>query len=121
MSLAAVFYLVLYGLISVAGIVSDIHDRKPSWFVACAVTANLIEAFLIAAYWHPVLVTGLGFVALTSFVLAMCWELYAGVVDLRDPELATLSNVRKAIWLMVAALLLVPAYVLAGLAAFNAL
>jgi len=115
------FYFVVFCLLSIAGICDDYRDRRPSWFLGCAIVANLIVAYLFVAYWQPTLRASLGSIASVAFVAAMCWELFQGAEDIRalyaDPEVSHAVTVVTA---LAYPLICLPAFIVAGLTAFRA-
>ena len=124
MSLWTIIYLALFGVLGMAGLWDDVRDRRPTWFLGCAVISNLTVIYLFVAYWQPSLRAPWGVVAPLAFVASMCWELFQAVEDIRalrsDPEL---SEGQQRVVASVAAIALpvmcLPAFVVAGISAFR--
>jgi len=124
MSLWTIIYLAFFGVLAAAGLWDDVRDRRPTWFLGCAVLSNLTVLYLFVAYWQPSLRVPLGVVAPLAFVASMCWELFQAIEDIRalrsDPEL---SEGQQRVIASVAAIALpamcLPAFVLAGISAFR--
>jgi hypothetical protein len=124
MSWWAVVYFGLFGVLSVAGLWDDFCERRPAWFLTCAVVSNLIVAYLIVAYWRQSLSAALGIVAPVAFVVSMGWELFQEVEYLHemhsDPELSEgEQNVFTHITAIVTLAICLPAYIVAGISAFR--
>ena len=119
-----ILYLGLFAVLSVAGLLDDYRDRRPAWFLACAVASNFTVIYLFVAFWQPSLLSGLGVVAIAAFIASMCWELFQAIADIRalraDPELSDTQQ-RVVAGMTVVALLLIclPAFVIAGMSAFR--
>lgn len=124
MSWWIVIYLVLFAVLSVAGLLDDYRDRRPAWFLACAVASNFTVIYLFVAFWQPSLRFGLSVAAIAAFIASMGWELYQAIEDIRairaDPELSETQQ-RVVAGLTVIALLVIclPAFVIAGMSAFR--
>ncbi len=124
MSWWAIIYFGLFGVLSVAGLWDDFFERRPAWFLACAVASNLIMADLIVAFWRPSLSAALGIVAPVAFVVSMCWELFQAVEDLRtlhsDPDLSESEQRFVTIFTAITLpVLCLPAFIVAGISAFR--
>lgn len=125
MSWWIVIYLGLFGVLSAGGMWDDYRDRRPAWFLACALISNLTVIYLFVAFWQPSLRSPLGLVAPMAFIASMCWELFQAVEDIRslraDPELSETQQ-RVVATISAVALLVVclPAFVVAGISAFSA-
>ena len=124
MSWWAIIYFGLFGVLSVAGLRDDFCERRPAWFLACAVVSNLIVAYLIVAYWREFLSAAWGIVAPVAFVVSMCWELFQAVEDLRewhsDPDL--LESEQRFVTIFTAItfpVMCLPAFIIAGISAFR--
>jgi hypothetical protein len=117
-------YLALFGALSAGGVWDDYRDRRPAWFLACAVLSNLIVIYLFVALWQPSLRLPWDLVAPVAFIASMCWEVFQAVEDIRslraDPELAEAQQ-RALATITAVALLLVclPAFIIAGISAFS--
>jgi hypothetical protein len=124
MSWWIVVYLGLFGVLAVAGLWDDYCDRRPAWFLGCAVISNLTIICLFVAFWNPPLHSILGGIAPVLFIASTCWELFQAVEDLRnqraDPQLSK-SQERLAgiVTALVLPLISLPAIVVAGIDAFS--
>lgn len=118
-------YFALFGLLALAGIWDDYSDRRPVWFLCCAVLSNLVIVFLFIAFWYPLLSNSLGFAAPVVFLGSVGWEVYEAVRDIRalrsDPELSE-SQQRFVATLTAVAIpvICLPAFIVAGITAFRA-
>jgi hypothetical protein len=117
-------YLGLFGVLSAGGLWDDYRDRRPAWFLACAVLSNLTVIYLFVAFWQPSLRLSLGLVAPVAFVASMCWELFQAVEDIRalraDPELSeTERGVVATMTAVALPLVCLPAFIVAGISAFS--
>lgn len=113
-------YFIMFCVLSVAGIWDDCRDRRPAWFLGCAIVSNVIIAYLFVAYWQPTMRSALGSIASAAFVAAMCWELFQATEDIRAlqtaPEFSRAVTVVTAITYPV---ICSPAFIVAGLTAFR--
>ena len=119
-----ILYLVLYAVLALAGLWEDYHDNRPAWFFGLAVLSNVTIVYLFVAFWYPALRIRLGIVAPAAFVASICWEVFQAVEDIRalatDPELSeTQQRVVAAITAVTLTALCMPAFVIAGIAAFR--
>jgi hypothetical protein len=117
----AVVYFTMFCALSVAGIWDDCRDRRPTWFLGCAIVSNVIIAYLFVAYWQPTIRVPLGSIASVAFVATMCWELFQASEDIR--ALHTAPEISRAITVITAIaypVICSPAFIVAGLAAFRA-
>jgi len=124
MSWWIIIYLGLFGVLSAAGLWDDYRDRRPAWFLACAVASNLTVGYLFVAFWQPSLRSPMGLVAPVAFIGSMCWELFQAVEDIRglrvDPELSeTQQRVVASISAIALAVICLPAFIVAGISAFR--
>ena len=124
MSWWIIIYLGLFGLLSAAGLWDDYHDRRPAWFLGCAVASNLTVIYLFVAFWQPSLRSPLGLVAPVAFIASICWELFQAVQDIRalrtDPELSeTQQRVIPTITAIALPMICLPAFIVAGISAFR--
>jgi hypothetical protein len=124
MSWWIVSYLGLFGVLSAGGVWDDYRDRRPAWFLACAVLSNLTVIYLFVAFWQPFLRSLLGLVAPVAFIASMCWELFQAVEDIRglraDPKLSeTERHVVATITAVALPLVCLPAFIVAGISAFS--
>ncbi|MEZ6065614.1 MAG: hypothetical protein R3B90_07850 [Planctomycetaceae bacterium] len=117
-------YLVLFGLLAVAGLWDDARNRRPAWFLGCAVVSNVTVIYLFVAFWQPSLRVPLGWAAPVLFVASMCWELFQSFEDLRglrvDPQVSetqqrAMATITAGVLLMVC----LPAFIVAGISAFG--
>jgi hypothetical protein len=124
MSMWTIIYLALFGVLAAAGLWEDVRDRRPTWFLGCAVISNLIVIYLFVAYWEPSLRAPWGLAAPLAFVASMCWELFQAVEDIRalrsDAELSEWQQ-RVIAGVTAIALLVIclPVFVVAGISAFR--
>jgi hypothetical protein len=116
----AVVYFTLFCVLAVAGIWDDCRDRRPAWFLGCAIASNVIIAYLFVAYWQPAMRPPLDSIASAAFVAAFSWELFQAWEDLRalhtSPEV---SPTVTAITAMAYPVICSPAFIVAGLSAFR--
>jgi hypothetical protein len=124
MSLWIIIYLGLFGVLSVGGLWDDYRDRRPTWFLACAVASNLTVVYLFVAFWQPSLRSPLGLAAPVAFIASMCWEIFQAVEDIRglraDPELSeTQQRVIATITAIALPVICLPAFIVAGISAFR--
>jgi len=120
----AILYTTVYCLLAMAGFWSDYEGRKAKWFLGCAISSNLVIAYLYIAYWYPTFRVDFGPVVPTLFVAALCWEIFQLADDMRtsqpDPELSAAAHRGVAIvtTLCIAGICF-PAYAIAGIVAFT--
>lgn len=119
-----IVYLVLFVALAAAGLWDDVQDRRPAWFLTCAILSNLAVVYLFLAFWRPVLRVPLGYAALIAYFASMCWEACQAVGDLRslrnDPALVAKQRDILAVVAAVATLVIsLPAYVVAGISAID--
>jgi hypothetical protein len=124
MSLWTITYLALFGMLAAAGLWEDVRDRRPAWFLGCAIISNLTVIYLFVAYWHSSLRPPWGLVAPLAFVASMCWELFQAVEDIRalrsDPELSDREQrVIAGVTAIALPVICLPAFVVAGISAFR--
>ena len=117
----SVIYLVLFLLAVAAGTWLEKRDRDERRLVlALDSVSAIICAYLFAAYWVSGFRQALGASAPVLFVLAAAWQVYEtprGIKKhLADPEL---SSQEKSWLLPVSVAFFLPAYVVAGVAAFR--
>ena len=116
----ALAYVVAYFGLSVVGDffqLRDGTDRKKVWIESLI---HLGVGCLMIGYWHRGMIEFLGMFAAIFFVLALLWECWSTTDDIRrDVRNGHLPT--SDLWLTagLTALLIGPAYVLAGLAAFG--
>ena len=119
----SIIYLALFLLLVVAGTWFDPGERRGGDRTAVLVFDSISAiacAYLFASYWVSGWRQLLGAVAPWLFVLAAGWQIYDTPRGLRnvlaDPELSE----REKHWLLAGAItFLLPAYVVAGVAAFK--
>lgn len=119
-----IIYLVLFSVLSAGGLWDDYRDRRPAWFLACAVASNLTVVYLFVAFWQPSPRSPLGLVAPVAFIASMGWEVYQAVEDIRglraDPELSdTQQRMVATITAVALPVICLPAFVVAGISAFR--
>ena len=124
MSWWAIIYLALFGVLGAAGLWDDVRERRPTWFLGCAVISNLTVGYVFVAYWQPSLRAPWGLVAPLAFVASMCWEVFQAVGDVRalryDPELtARGQRVISSVAAIAVSVICLPAFVVAGISAFK--
>ena len=124
MSWWTIIYLGLFGVLAAAGLWDDVRDRRPAWFLGCAVISNLTVIYLFVTFWHQSLRAPLGLIAPLAFVGSMCWELFQAVEDIRalrlDPELSEREQrVTASIAAISLPVICLPAFVVAGISAFR--
>jgi hypothetical protein len=117
-------YLGLFGVVSVAAFRDDYRNQRPVWSVACSVVSFVIVTYLFIAFWHPLLRAPLGMVAPPAFVVSVCWFLYQAVEDIRKlPATPKLSKTQRRIAAIITAVvvpvILLPAFIVAGIAALG--
>jgi len=117
-------YLGLFGVLSAGGLWDDYRDRRPAWFLACAVASNLTVVYLLVTFWQPSLRSPLGLAAPVAFIASMCWELFQAIEDVRalrtDPELSeTPQRMVATITAIALPTICLPAFIVAGISAFR--
>ena len=117
----SIIYLVLFLLVVAAGTWLDIRDGTDAWVVhVLDAVSVVICAYFFVSFWLSGWRHAVGAVAPWLFVFAAGWQIYDTPRGMRnalaDPELTQ----REKRWLLagVTAFLL-PAYVVAGVAAFR--
>jgi hypothetical protein len=58
----AFLYLGLFAALAVAGVWGD-HERRPAWFLTCAVLSNLAVVCFFVGFWRPMVRVPLIYVA----------------------------------------------------------
>jgi hypothetical protein len=124
MSWWIITYLGLFGILSAGGLWDDYNERRPAWFLACAVASNLTVIYLFLAFWQPSLRSSLGLAAPAAFIASMCWELFQVIEDFRglraDPKLTeTQQRVVATVTAVALSLICLPAFIMAGISAFR--
>lgn len=115
----AILYLGLFGLLAVGGLQNDMENRRPAWFLACAVVSGTAIMYLFAAHWLPWLRAPETAVA-SAYVAAMSWELYQLYDDVRrishDPDMSLALQYATSGFVIVFSL---PMFIVAGISAFG--
>ncbi|HEU4340453.1 MAG TPA: hypothetical protein VFU31_02665 [Candidatus Binatia bacterium] len=124
MSWWIISYFVLFAVLAAGGLWDDWRDRRPAWFLGCALLSNVIIAYLFVAFWQPSLRAPLGVVAQLAFAASICWELFQLVQDIHglhsDPELSERQQRLYATVVAIAVpLICLPAFLIAGITAFR--
>ena len=113
-------YLALVALLSAGGLVDDVRDRRPWWYLATGLVSALVSVLLVLAYWLRELEDLPGVAVALLLVYAVAWDGWSArndVVQARsDPEISG-PTVRRGVW--IAAFVMVPAYVFGLLAALG--
>jgi hypothetical protein len=116
----AVLYFFMFCLLSVAGIWDDCRDKRPVWFLGCAIVSNVIIAYLFVAYWQPTMRVPLSSIASVAFLAAICWELFQAAEDIRALRTATeFSSTLTVITAITYPVICLPAFIVAGISAFT--
>jgi hypothetical protein len=120
----AILYLVVFAGLCVAAVWDDDREGRSTQFLLCSVLSHSIIVYLFIAFWRPALIGHLGIVLSVAFVLAIGWQIFQMIVDIRtlrqDPDLS--AGERQFIPPIAVALVWLidlPAFVVAGLAAFR--
>ena len=117
-------YLVLFRLLSLAGLWTDWRSKKPQWFLSCSLFANIVVGLLFAGFWYSNCRAIFGWFAIPLFVAASSWELFQAADDIRsdtrDPELTKKEDRQaRVIGVMLTSCLILPAFVVAGISTFR--
>lgn len=117
-------YLAVFIVFSIAGILDDFRERRPSWFLAFAGLSNIIIVILFIAYWNRSWLDGVGTLAQVLFITAMAWEGYQAVLDFRATGAESNSEEEGGraaliIGILLFSVLCLPAFVVAGISAFR--
>ncbi|HEY9467903.1 MAG TPA: hypothetical protein VIR54_32640 [Vicinamibacterales bacterium] len=116
-------YLVSFAMLGVAGLWDDYTDRRPGWFLACSVVANVTVIYLFVALWQPSLRSQLGMLAPVAFIASVCWEWFQAIEDIRsmrtNPELSEAQPSTVATATVVMLVICLPAFAVAGISAFK--
>jgi hypothetical protein len=117
----AVGYLVVFGVIAAAGVWEDFTRQRPLWIAGGGAMASVTVGGLFAGFWLPEMIDRVGRAAPVVFVMAATWEFGHGVADIRrsraGPDSASPAEVTAGTMLGLA--VIVPVYVVAGLAVFR--
>ena len=113
-----IVYLVLFAVVGIAGILEDLHSRRPLAFVAGMVVALVVGILSVLAFGLSAFGNALGgwLWALLAFAVSM--EVLSLVSDLRD--LSRDDNTSRSEAAVITAIVVavtLPAYVLGALAA----
>jgi hypothetical protein len=117
----SIIYLVLFLLVILAGTWLEVRDRDERTLVLVLDSVSVIIcAYLFVAFWVGSLRQPLGAAAPVLFVLAAGWQIYDTPRGMRrclaDPDFSE----REKRWLLVGiTAFFLPAYVVAGVAAFR--
>ncbi len=116
----AILYLGLFGLLAVGGLENDMENRRPAWYLGCAVLSGATIMYLFVAYWQPWLRAIPGAAVPLAFAAAAGWALYQLFDNARsiltDPGIS--SGVGRAAVGFVVTFSL-PMFVTAGISAFG--
>ena len=117
-------YLLVFGALSVAGILDDRSDGRSRVYLIWGTLAGIAALVLFVAYFEPVVATalGLGALPLPLLVLSATFEATSAVRDLSAARSST-SEERKLIpWgVLIALLLYTPAFAVGCVVARRAL
>ena len=117
----SITYLVLFLLVVVVGTWLEARDREETTVVNILDSVSaIICAYLFISYWFSSWRQPLGAAAPVLFVLAAGWQIYDTPRGMRkclaDPDFSK----REKRWLLVGVIVFfLPAYVIAGMAAFR--
>jgi hypothetical protein len=120
----AIIYLVVFAGLCVAAVWDDDRDGRSVPFLVCSVLSHSIIVYLFIAFWRPALIDSFGISLAIAFVLAIGWQIFQTIADLRslrhDPDLS--AGERRVIPPLAVVLLWLfdlPAFIVAGLAALR--
>jgi len=116
-------YLFVLLALCVGGLVDDVRDRRPAWWLLLAVLSGVASLVLVLAYWgalpappSPLLIAGF-------LAVALVYDTWSAWRDLRaahDPSVASPTNpVFTRVGVALAELVMLPAYVWGVLAVMN--
>ena len=117
----SIIYLVLFLVLVLSGTWLEVRDREERIMVLILDSASfLVCGYLFVGFWVSALRQTLGVAAPILFVLAAGWEIYDAPRGMRcclaDPDMSK----REKRWALVGiTAFMLPAYIVAGLAAFR--
>lgn len=120
----AILYLVCFTALGVAEVWGDCRDRRPEWFLACAIFSNLAVVYLFVAFWQPFLRVPLWHGAPVIYLAAVFWEFSSIVDDVRslhgDPNMReTQRRIVPVVTATMTMAICLPAFVVAGISALG--
>jgi len=111
----SVAYIIVLAGVGVLGVIDDLKDEEPAWYVALGVASALFSLTFVVAWWHAHLAATLGKHVVPMLMATVAFNIMSSKEDLRkmksDPEYAS----RRGSWLPVSAIIIVvlldlPAY-----------
>lgn len=119
----AILYLVCFAALSVAGVWGDCRERRPAWFLACAILSNLALVYFFVAYWRPVLRVSFWHAAPVIYLASVLWEVFSMVDDVRslrgEPSMVEWERrIVPVVTAVATAVICLPAFIVAGISAF---
>ena len=119
-----IVYLLLFLVLSIGGWWDDFQEHRPVWHLVSDVVSTAVITVLFVSRWHASFRPPWPAVAQIAFVAATAWEAFQFVTDLRniqrDPDFSRRENFAfAAVSVVVVSALLLPAFIVAGIAAFK--
>ncbi|MDQ7781817.1 MAG: hypothetical protein RDU20_02995 [Desulfomonilaceae bacterium] len=108
-------YVIVLAGVGVIGVIDDLRQEEPPWYIALGVASALFTLIFVVAWWHAPLAEALGKHVLPMLLAAVAFYTISAKEDLRklksDPEYAA----QRHAWIPVSAVILVviiqiPAY-----------
>lgn len=118
----AILYLICFAALGVAGVWVDCRERRPAWFLTCAILSNLAVIYLFITFWRPVFRVPLWYAAPVIYLASVFWEVFSMVDEIRslrgepsmgDPE----RRIVAVVTAVATSVLVLPAFIVAGMSA----
>lgn len=108
-------YLIVLAGISVAGVLDDLRDGDPLWYLAAGLLSACFCLVFVIAWWQDWMAAFLGKSLLPMFLFAISWDVASLLRDLKkmgtDPEPSTVVDAWiPGLSIAVAIAILLPAY-----------
>ncbi len=111
----AIAYVIVLAGVGVIGVLDDLNEGEPAWYVALGVASALFSLIFVVAWWHAHLAASLGKHVLPMLLASVAFNIMSFKEDLRkmktDPEYASPRNSWIPVSTIIVVMLLeLPAY-----------
>ncbi|MFH1116705.1 MAG: hypothetical protein V1792_22545 [Pseudomonadota bacterium] len=111
----AVAYVIVLAGVGVIGVIDDLNEGEPAWYVALGVTAALFSMIFVVAWWHERAAAALGKHVLPMLILSSAFTVKSLKDDLRKMRSDPYYAFPRHPWIPVAVVIVVlfvelPAY-----------
>jgi uncharacterized membrane protein len=116
-----VVYVIVFVSMGLGGLIISYLEKSSRWRLCCDALALAGISLLFVGYWHGETLRGFGLWPILVFGAALSWELCDLPREIRELQAdAEMPKFGRYLWGIIVAILEIPIFVIAGMAAFNA-